>query len=262
MRKLGMNYEPMQGITPENYVKKVQELGFQSFFTSTYEWKLQLQVAELIHKYGLEYETIHAPFIGINNIWMDGEKGEEMYAQLADCVERCEKLGAGIMVVHLSSGVTPPPITDVGRERFEKLVDYAIRKNVKVAFENQRKLANLSWALETFENEDMVGFCWDCGHESCFSPGREYMPLFGKKLICTHIHDNEGIYNKDSHLIPFDGNIDFERFAQHVKQSGYAGPLTLEVISKNSNCYDNISPEEYLEKAYAAIKRLASMIDE
>ena len=132
---------------------------------------------------------------------------------------------------------------------------------MKLAFENQRKLANLAWAMETFEDTDMVGFCWDCGHESCFTPGREYMPLFGKRLLCTHIHDNEGEYNKDSHLIPFDGNINYERFAEHIRNSGYQGPLTLEVIAKNSHRYDDITPDEYLEKAATAVKRLVNTVD-
>ena len=165
------------------------------------------------------------------------------------------------MVVHLSSGLKAPAISEIGQARFRRLVDYAIQKDVKIAFENQRKLANLAWALETFEDTDMVGFCWDCGHESCFTPGREYMPLFGNKLICTHIHDNEGVYNKDSHLIPFDGNINFERFAEHIRNARYQGPLTLEVIPKNSNSYDHMMPDEFLEKAATSIKRLVNMVD-
>lgn len=260
MRKIGINYEKMAGWTEEDYIKKASELGFHTFFSSSRA--NHSYMANLLAKYNMEFENIHGPFGHINDMWFEGEGGDVMLQELKTCADHCAEVNARMMVVHLSSGVNAPPITDIGRSRFENLVDYAIRKNVKVAFENQRKLANLAWALETFEDTDMVGFCWDCGHESCFTPGREYMPLFGKRLICTHIHDNEGEYNKDSHLIPFDGNINFERFAEHIRNSGYQGPLTLEVIAKNNNRYDDITPDEYLEKAAIAIKRLVNMVDE
>jgi len=260
MRKIGINYEQMPGWEVEDYIKKSSELGFQTFFSSETTMEMHVRIANALAKYGMEYETVHAPFKNINDIWFEGEAGEVVYQRFVDCLDQCAEAKAGIMIVHLSSGLKPPTITEIGQTRFKKIVDYAVQKNIKVAFENQRKLANLAWALETFDDTEMVGFCWDCGHEACFTPGREYMPIFGSKLICTHIHDNEGEYNKDSHLIPFDGAIDFERFAEHIRVSGYTGPLTLEVIAKNSNRYNDISNEEYLEKSAIAIKRLVKMV--
>ena len=261
MRKIGINYEKNMGWTEEDYIKKASELGFNTFFSGSRTIQEHANLANALVKYGMEYENIHAPFGHINDIWFDTDEGNRMYRELIECIDKCVEVKTNVMVVHLSSGLKPPTITEIGQTRFKKMVDYAIQKNVKVAFENQRKLANLAWAMETFEDTDMVGFCWDCGHESCFTPGREYMPLFGKRLLCTHIHDNEGEYNKDSHLIPFDGNINFERFAEHIRNSGYQGPLTLEVIARNSNRYDHMTPDEYMEKAAVAIKRLANMVD-
>lgn len=261
MRKIGINYEDMPGWTVEEYIKKASEVGFHTFFSSARTMEEHSRMANALTKYGMEYDNVHGPFSHINDIWFDTDEGNKMYQELAECIDQCAEVKANAMVVHLSSGLKAPAISEVGQTRFKRLVDYAIQQNVRIAFENQRKLANLAWAMETFEDTDMVGFCWDCGHESCFTPGREYMPLFGKRLICTHIHDNEGEYNKDSHLIPFDGNINFERFAEHIRSAGYQGPLTLEVIAKNSNRYDHITPDEYLERAAIAIKRLVSIVD-
>ena len=252
----------MPGWEVEDYIKKCSELGFNTFFSSETTMEMHSRIANALAKYNMEYETVHAPFKNINDIWYEGDAGDVVYQRFSDCIDQCAEAGAGIMIVHLSSGTKAPSLSETGQTRIARLVDYAVQKNVKLAFENLRKVGNLAWALEAFEDTNMVGFCWDCGHESCFTPGKEYMPVFGDKLICTHIHDNEGEYNKDSHLIPFDGNIDFERFAEYVRKSGYTGPLTLEVIAKNSNRYNDISNEEYLEKASIAIKRLAKMVDE
>lgn len=262
MRKLGINIQQLKDMPIERYVQIVSELGFQVTFTGMREEKQQEEFANLFAKYGLEYETIHAPFGHINDIWYESEAGTKMLAELLTCVDRCVLANVPAMVVHLSSGINPPATTDIGRMRFEQLVEYAKRKNVKIAFENNRTITNLAWALETFSEADGVGFCWDCGHESCYTPGIEFMPLFANRLLCTHIHDNQGVYDQDLHMIPFDGVINYERFAEHIRKSEYKGSLTLELCVPFSNYYDNTPPEAYLEKAAIAAKRLASMVDE
>jgi len=262
MRKIGINLLSFPDMNDELFLRTAAEVGFNAIFTGMMEDESrQLKCAALMAHYGLEYDTIHAPFKGINDIWMPGEAGDEMLKRLTDCVDRCAQVRAPIAVVHLSSGENAPPVTDAGRERFARLVEYAGEKGVKIAFENQRKLANLAWAMETFGPESAAGFCWDCGHEKCFAAGREYMPLFGSRLICTHIHDNEGIYDKDDHWLPFDGKIDYSRFAEHIRNSGYKGMLTLEVVSTRAR-YEGMPSRVYLERAANAAKKLAEMVGE
>ena len=258
MRKIGINFQQFRELSDEAFVEKIVELGFSTTFCVPEPIKRQEELANLFAKHNIECENLHSPFDHINDIWLDCEGGERMLAELIDCVDHCLIANAPMMVVHMSSGNTPPPITDIGRGRYEKLVDYAVKKNVRIAFENLRKAANFAWAMETFENEPMVGFCWDCGHEACYQNGREFMPWYGEKLICTHIHDNCGLKDADNHWLPFDGVVNFERFAQHIHTSGYTGSFMLEV-GKSSPKYDNLSVEAYLEKAAYTVKRLVEM---
>lgn len=262
MRQIGINLHAKRGLDVDTYAGRVKALGFDTVFTGVAKTEAeQMALAESFAKHGLIYENLHAPFGHINDIWYDCEGGEAMISELLISVDRCAAAGAPILVVHLSSGIKAPQISDIGRARFTSLVEHAARKGVTIAFENQRKVANIAWAFENFESCDNVGFCWDCGHEACFTPGREYMPLFGHKLVCTHIHDNFKEFNGDAHLIPFDGKIDFNRFAELINKYEYKGPLTLEVIAGNSNLYDDISVDAYLEKAAEAIKKLRAMVD-
>lgn len=247
------------GLTDEEYIRTIADLGFQTTFSDVLEIKRQEQVANLLAKYNIEYETLHSPFGHINDIWLDCEGGEQMLSELINCIDHCVIANVPIAVIHMSSGNTPPPITDIGRARYEKLVEYAIKKNVKIAFENLRKTANFAWAMETFENEPMVGFCWDCGHEACYQNGREFMPWYGERLICTHIHDNCGLKDADEHLLPFDGVVDFNRFAEHIRNSGYTGSFMLEV--GKSHRYDDLSAEQFLEKAAGVVKKIVKMTD-
>ncbi len=262
MRPIGINFDAIGGLSDEDYVKTVAELGFNNMFTQvTPSEEKQASWADLFAKHGITYETIHAPWKNINAMWLPGEDGEAAVQMLTNAIDRCALVGAPIAVVHLSSGLTPPPVTDLGRERFTRVVEHAQKKGIVVAFENQRFLSNISWAFEAFSPADSVAFCWDCGHESCFAHGREYMPLFGDRLVCTHIHDNSGEFDADTHLIPFDGMFNYHRFAEQINKVGYNGSLTLEVCEPNSKNYVGMDPYAYLEKAANAAKKLRAIVD-
>lgn len=261
MRRIGIQMHAKPGLSTEAYIKQIKALGFDATFTGVLPMEKIPALAQLLAEEGIFWESMHAPFDGINNIWLEGEEGDTMLARLKNGVDACALAGVPILVVHLSSGLKPPSITDIGRARFTELVAYAGGKQVQIAFENQRMLGNIAWAFEAFADAPHVGFCYDTGHENCFTPGREYMPLFGKKLIFTHIHDNSGVFDHDEHLIPFDGRLDFARVARQIRESGYTGTLMLEVIAANSNAYDDVDCECYLEKAAAAAKRLRDMVD-
>ncbi len=262
MRKIGINLHAVEGLTDEQYIKTIAELGFSATFSGVCDKQRQYDIANLCAKYGVTYETLHAPFgKGNNNMWLEGAAGDTFLGELMRAVCHCAAAGVPVLVSHLSSGENAPSVTDVGRARYARLVEYAASKNVKIAFENQRKLANLAWAMETFD-DSVVGFCWDCGHESCFTPGRKYMPLFGDRLICTHIHDNFCVYNQDSHLLPFDGKKDFGEMADELRRSPFRGSLMLEVSASHSDAYEGISPEQYLVRAAEAAKKLADLVGE
>lgn len=258
MREIGINLHAAKGLTDEEYLREIAGLGFTRIFTGVRPVEKQAAIAEACTKYGITCETLHAPFGHINDIWLDNEGGPVMLDELLRTVDHCVIAGADIAVVHLSSGRKPPSITDLGCERFTRLVEYAAEKQVKIAFENQRMLGNIAWAFEAFPDE-RVGFCWDCGHEFCFTPGRRYMPLFGDRLICTHIHDNTGIFNEDSHFLPFDGSCDFRYVAEAIRTSGYNGSLMLEV-GCNAPCGQD-DPLTFLSRATEAVKRLRTMVD-
>ncbi len=260
MQKLGINLNAVNGLSYEEYIKTIKALGFTATFSDMALCDCPEKIAELCAKYGIEYQTLHAPFKNCNNMWLDTLDGEEMLKSLLSCTERSHNAGVPINVVHLSSGNNPPPISEIGKKRFTQLVEFAQTRNVKIAFENLRIPEYLRWAMDTFNCSANVGFCWDIGHENCFTKGIEYMSLYGEKLLCTHIHDNCKELGKDLHLIPFDGKIDFTKVATHLKESSYNGPLMLEVFADDS-IYTNVPPLQYLTKAYNAIQKIQTFIN-
>ena len=262
MREIGINIGARKEMDVPTFCAFIRDLGFTRVFSGSTNPEKVRRHAEHVIAAGLCYDTLHAPFKDIMNaIWQEDDEGENTLRQITDCVDLCAEIGAPIAVVHLSAGEAAPPPTDAGRGRFIRLVDHAVGKGVKIAFENQRKLANIAWAFEEFRDVPEVGFCWDCGHEGCFTPGRRYMPLFGSRLICTHIHDNSGVLNKDQHLIPFDGNLNFGYVAEALRGADPTVPLVLE-LKRGAEMYEGMSDEAYLIRAAEAIKRLRRMIEE
>lgn len=259
MQKLGINLDVFGNSDYEEQIKIIQDLGFRATFSDMSYNQSPEHTAEICSRYSLEYQFIHAIFKGINNMWLDNIDGDEILKSLLSNIDSCSRANVPIVVMHISSGYTPPPISKIGRDRFKSLIEHASNKNVKIAFENLRIPSYLKWAMDTFKDNDYVGFCWDIGHENCFTKGIEYMSLYGDQLLCTHIHDNFGELAGDRHLIPFDGKIDFNKVASHLKNSNYNGPLMLEVFTKD-NIYNNIAPLEFYIKAYNAIKKIQKMI--
>ena len=212
---------------------------------------------------GVMLDTLHAPFDKINDMWSrDENAAQSMLCRLKTGVDICAEHSIPVVVVHLSSKTPMPEITDAGVNRFDSLFEYAKTKGVKIALENQRFIENIEYFLNRNEN---LGFCWDTGHENCFTSGINFMELFGQRLCAMHIHDNRCLYDKDDHLLPFDGNIDFDKVAYNIVSCGYDGTLMLEVgknVKKDGkSVYGHMTDEEYIIKAIQAAGRLLDMIN-
>ena len=94
------------------------------------------------------------------------------------------------------------------------------------------------------------------------------------RLFCTHLHDNDGktmgpIPNTrcDTHFLPFDGVRDWEDAMLSLAESGYRGPLTLEVKKGRDVCrqlpiYAEWGEARFMKEAYARADRLRTIFEE
>ena len=245
--------------TPAEAADLLVRNGFETFFTGSDNPRLE-ECMTAARAVGLTAESLHAPFDGINDIWFAGEDGERMLERLMESLRACAKYEVPVDVVHLSSKDDAPHLNDIGTERFDRLIQYSKTLGVKIAFENQRKLANISYMFERYPKD--IGFCWDVGHEACFTGGREYMPLFGKWLAELHIHDNFGVHERDEHMIPFDAGIDFARVARQIAAAkDYKGSLMFEIIKCQSGRYNGVTNSDFVARCGAAARRLNDMVE-
>lgn len=260
MRDIGINLFAAPGLSAKQAATMIKDAGFTKILLDSTTPEKMKDTAEAVLNAGLTFDQLHAPFNTINNMWLDIPAAEDTYRDLTDSIDCCVAFGAPTVVIHLSSGANPPTITDIGRARYTRLVEYAAKKGVTIAFENQRFLYNICWAFQDFRNADNVGFCWDTGHQLCCMPDVEFMTLFGDKLVCTHLEDNNAVFWEDLHILPFDGKFDFNRAVELMKRYNYQGCLTLEV-GKRPSFYQDYTNEAFFRRAFDAVNRIRTMLD-
>jgi len=109
----------------------------------------------------------------------------------------------------------------------------AKNRGVSIALETEQNSVNgrlLDFISEA--DPENCGICFDTGHAQIASDAVESMKLLGSRVVCTHLHDNDG--KKDLHLPPFKGVIDWEGVITELVKAGYKGTYTFECSGKIS----------------------------
>lgn len=255
------------GNFPESAEIKISEMSKAGFESSFFGWKETVDPYEMMKfydKYNVEVDSLHAPFDDLNCIWRNEPKGDDYIVRLSKCIDDAANLHIPHIVMHPISGDSVPKSSLIGIERFRKLIDYSLTKGVKICFENVEFTEMLGVVMSEFGDD--VGFCYDTGHESTNDPGVRFIPLFGDRLTCTHIHDNYGpsymmtpILHGDCHMIPLDAAIDFKRVMKDIRSVNYKGVLMLESNRHGLlGTYGSYSLREFYERAYSALSEIAS----
>lgn len=203
-------------------------------------------------------DNFHAPYKGINSIWSDGAEGDEVLGRLLKSVDTCCKHRVKLMVAHVSGGRPMPPISEIGLNRYDRFMAYAKEKAITIAIESHRFIENVKFMIERYPE---ATFCLDTGHEDAFTPGTRHMQLWGKRLVATHISDNEYVCDEDMHMLPFDGHIDFDITARELALYGYNGTIMLEIKPENHKKYTGVTVSDYYRKATERARKLAQMVE-
>lgn len=271
---LGINIGAGYSQAPTELIKTVASVGFDACFLN---WSPTLplkECAEQIANSGLLLQSIHGPFGKVDAVWEEGDEGEAYVDVMADCLRDCSRFDVPVMIVHPIKGMDKHTPTELGLTRFAKLIEAAEKTCVKLAFENVEGIEYLDAIMNRFGDCPSVGFCWDTGHEMCYNFSEDVMAKYGDRLIATHFNDNLGMsdpaivtWHDDLHLLPFDGQADWQGIMNRIVRCGYEGILTFELTIKNKadkhyhDAYAAWSAEEFYANAYERAKRVASMAD-
>ena len=287
MLKTGISlYNYGYGLSMPQAVKMTKEAGFDTFFTG---WdphtpmENYVAIADEAAKNGLIYESIHAPFCGVDCMWSHSPAEEKFISRLHACIDTAAACGVQYVTVHALNAPewnpsSPVIWSDIGVDNFTEIVAYGATKNVLIAFENvEFPDDQLKRLLEILRQRvpNALRFIWDVGHEHCYYPNKPecVTDMFGDLLIGTHIHDNFGqknpamvTWHDDVHILPFDGTLDYRVVASRLKKWNYTGTLTLELGRSPRQWrllpwYQTYTAEEFFQVAHDRAMQIAGLYE-
>ena len=171
-------------------------------------------------------------------------------AQLARNLERAERkfdvmqeLGTSLILV--CSNVQPDALSDVDllAEQFYQLAEHAGRRGLRVAYEalawgSKVKLWSQAWAVVERVNHPHMGLALDSSHTlSLRDDPSGIAQLPGDKIFFLQLADapwvNTDVLTHSRHYrcFPGQGELEITRFTAAVIDSGYSGPLSLEIFN-------------------------------
>ncbi len=88
-----------------------------------------------------------------------------------------------------------------------------------------------------------VGVCFDVGHAHMSGNIPEAFETLKQHIRSTHIHDNKA--DRDSHLWPGEGSIDWKEFMDLLRTAPHVPPVLLEIEGE-----EHLNPADKMQKAF------------
>ncbi|MGB7727287.1 MAG: sugar phosphate isomerase/epimerase family protein [Candidatus Acidiferrum sp.] len=254
--------------------QSVEIFGSRSHFD--YASKAEIQaIAHGLTDNHLQLASLHAPTSRDLNVNREGGsplsvtevervRRVEAMDELKRVIDVAEELPFSRLILHMggSRETADPRKRDAAFSSLEHLVLHARHVGVTICVENTTSEMGAPAYLRSFVDETRLTglrFNFDVGHAYLADGPEEeristnFEPL--KDLIaCAHIHDNHG--EKDEHLPPYDGTIDWPAALKllHTTPAAASLPLTLELKEKSGHDAPSISDQ--LTAAAKSLDRL------
>jgi len=146
-------------------------------------------------------------------------------------------------------------------EREAELIAGVWKPGVRFAFENMHSRPTLEYAIALADalGEKRAGICVDTGHAALgdLGPGRA-IRMAGERLITTHIQDNLG--ERDDHMPPWDGTIDWEDVIAALREVEYPGCVQLELTDQPADPERRAGIKEELRRGVEAARKIAEAL--
>ena len=217
----------------------------------------------------LEMPSVHAPIVDslVNDTWgrvystatRDSASWQAMMAEMKAALEIARHIPFARFVVHLGvPDAQNPGAHDNSREAairsLEEIHRIAEPLGVTLALEVMGNTLSTAEALVDLIENDLdgmgLGICMDVGHAFLLGDTAEAIEAAAGYLITTHLHDNTR--QRDDHLVPFQGAVDWAGTVMAFEKIGYDGLFMFEVKSQQNAAAT-------LEQSARARRRLESL---
>jgi sugar phosphate isomerase/epimerase len=212
------------------------------------------KAVDLMQQLGMDANSFHAPFaesIDISSL-DPGKRAEAVREVIAAC-DAAAMLRASYVVLHPGPECVGRPHPEEWYHRMRSAADslnqvaaHCRRVGLTLLLENMLPhlifghVSDLMFLLGAI-SETNVGTCLDTGHAFLSKDLRTVVHKLSGHLRMLHVNDNHG--ERDEHLSPGEGAIDWTSLVRQLRQWNFHGPLILELADSGE------PPERIMQRA-------------
>ncbi len=190
----------------------------------------------------IEFHSMHSPIYMSNDFKSGGQTVNivdpdkrmriEAMDEIKRAIEVAEYAPFRFLIQHIgkSDEYDDPRKFDNALSAIEHLRAFAKPLGVSLLLENiPNDLSTperLKEILKLLRYDDL-GICFDVGHAHLMSSVHQAFGVLEDRICSTHIHDNKR--DKDAHLWPGEGTIDWEQTMQSLRSATHAPAMLLEI---------------------------------
>lgn len=223
------------------------------------------EIAEWFRGSGIPLNSVHSPLFAdyewgragappINITSVDRAHRIEAMDEIKRALEIAEQIPFRFLVQHLGT-----PNESFSEKKFESAMTsiehlraFAKPLGVRILLENiPNELSTPDKLVDLIHQShfDDVGVCFDFGHAHIMSSVPEAFEILRNYVKSSHVHDNAK--DKDSHLWPGQGTIDWKQAMELLRSAPQTPPLLLELESE-----EKVNPLEKLSEAFEKLERI------
>ena len=218
---------------------------------------------------GLSLHSLHAPTdrdtapgrgsgVAISIADPERIRRQDAVDEVKRALEVAETIPFGFFAQQLATGhqAADPRKLDAAFNSLEILAVFAKHRGVTIALENTANELGSPASLAQFIKDTHLhnlAFCFDIGHAHIEGGVDAGFRLMRDRVVTVHVHDNHG--EKDEHLLPWEGTIDWD--AAFGEFAGTPEPLPLVLELK-----ETAPGSPSLDQIRAAFDKIEKHLDE
>ena len=221
------------------------------------------EIAEWFRGSGIPLNSVHSPLYAdyewgragappVNVAAIDRSARIEAMDEIKRALEIAEQIPFRFLVQHLGA-----PNESFSEKKFESAMTsiehlraFAKPLGVRILLENiPNELSTPDRLVEMIRGAhfDDVGVCFDFGHAHMEGGVSQAFEILRGHICSTHVHDNDK--NKDSHLWPGQGTIDWKEAMELLRSAPQTPPLMLELAED-----EKVNPLEKLAETFEKLE--------
>jgi len=217
------------------------------------------EIADWFRTSGVPLHSVHSPMYTdyemgrtgtppVNIAATDRAQRVDAMDEIKRALELAEQIPFRFLVQHIGTGDESfsEKKLEAAMTSVEHLRAFAKPLGVRILLENiPNELSTPDRLVEFIQitHFDDIGICFDVGHAHIMSTVEQAFETMKAHIRSTHVHDNSK--DRDSHLWPGNGSIDWQQTMELLRSAPHTPPLLLEIEAD-----EKVNPVEKMKETF------------